>query len=219
MRPCCRAAVAVFALWRRLPARSAAGQPREAAAAPTARRLTVSAARSPPIAGPTDETRSSTTPTTNTTRCASRASGCSASGAHRAAVLRPGRSPHRERRRAPDRRRCTSAGSRGRTAISTVQAGRIPPVIGAFPRRAYGRDNLSSASPLAYQYLDVAATRRAARHGRRPAAHARARLAAHLSDRRARPWRPAFRSIVGAQLGHRRRSASGATAGSTSLAP
>src|SRR6476660_4029378 len=35
----------------------------------------------------------------------------------------------------------------------TVQAGRVPPVIGAFPRRAYGRDKLVIGFPLAYQYL------------------------------------------------------------------
>ena len=34
-----------------------------------------------------------------------------------------------------------------------VQAGRIPPVIGAFARRAYGRDNAVIGWPLAYQYL------------------------------------------------------------------
>lgn len=34
-----------------------------------------------------------------------------------------------------------------------LQAGRIPPVIGAFARRAYGRDNLVISEPLAYQYL------------------------------------------------------------------
>jgi hypothetical protein len=34
-----------------------------------------------------------------------------------------------------------------------IQAGRIPPVIGAFARRAYGRDNLVIGTPLAYQYL------------------------------------------------------------------
>ncbi len=34
-----------------------------------------------------------------------------------------------------------------------VQAGRIPPVIGAFARRAYGRDNAVIGEPLAYQYL------------------------------------------------------------------
>jgi hypothetical protein len=34
-----------------------------------------------------------------------------------------------------------------------VQIGRIPPVIGAFPRHAYGRDNIVIGAPLAYQYL------------------------------------------------------------------
>jgi hypothetical protein len=34
-----------------------------------------------------------------------------------------------------------------------VQVGRIPPVIGAFARRAYGRDNAVIGEPLAYQYL------------------------------------------------------------------
>ena len=34
-----------------------------------------------------------------------------------------------------------------------VQAGRIPPVVGAFARHAYGRDNPLIGTPLAYQYL------------------------------------------------------------------
>jgi hypothetical protein len=34
-----------------------------------------------------------------------------------------------------------------------VQVGRIPPVIGAFARRAYGRDNAVVGLPLPYQYL------------------------------------------------------------------
>jgi hypothetical protein len=34
-----------------------------------------------------------------------------------------------------------------------VQAGRIPPVIGGFARRAYSRDNPVIGQPLAYQYL------------------------------------------------------------------
>lgn len=34
-----------------------------------------------------------------------------------------------------------------------VQAGRIPPLIGSFPRRAYGRDQSVVGVPLAYQYL------------------------------------------------------------------
>ncbi len=35
----------------------------------------------------------------------------------------------------------------------TIQVGRIPPVIGGFARRAYGRDNMVVGSPLTYQYL------------------------------------------------------------------
>jgi hypothetical protein len=34
-----------------------------------------------------------------------------------------------------------------------VQAGRVPPLIGSFPRRAYGRANVVIGWPLAYQYL------------------------------------------------------------------
>jgi hypothetical protein len=34
-----------------------------------------------------------------------------------------------------------------------LQAGRIPPVVGAFSRRAYGHDNAVMGAPLAYQYL------------------------------------------------------------------
>jgi hypothetical protein len=34
-----------------------------------------------------------------------------------------------------------------------VQVGRIPPVLGAFARHAYGRENLVMGAPLAYQYL------------------------------------------------------------------
>lgn len=36
-----------------------------------------------------------------------------------------------------------------------IQAGRIPPVVGAFGRRAYGRDNAVLGMPLAYQYLTL----------------------------------------------------------------
>jgi hypothetical protein len=61
-----------------------------------------------------------------------------------------------------------------------VQAGRIPPVVGAFARRAYGRDNLVMGLPLAYQYLTSL----------RPDA-----LPAAMSDvlrMRGRGWQPAF---------------------------
>jgi hypothetical protein len=61
-----------------------------------------------------------------------------------------------------------------------LQAGRIPPVIGAFARRAYGRDNLVIGEPLAYQYLTSL----------RPDA-----LPARTSDllrMRGRGWEPSF---------------------------
>jgi hypothetical protein len=66
-----------------------------------------------------------------------------------------------------------------------VQAGRIPPVFGAYPRRAYGRDNILMGVPLIYQYLTSL----------RPDA-----LPASIDDvlrMRARGWRPAF--PIGAQ--------------------
>ena len=61
-----------------------------------------------------------------------------------------------------------------------IQAGRVPPVIGAFARRAYGRDNPLVGVPLAYQYLTSL----------RPDA-----LPATVDDllrMRARGWRPSF---------------------------
>jgi hypothetical protein len=61
-----------------------------------------------------------------------------------------------------------------------VQAGRIPPVFGAFPRRAYGRDNLVMGIPLAYQYLT------SLRSDALPA------TIDDLLRMRARGWRPSF---------------------------
>lgn len=61
-----------------------------------------------------------------------------------------------------------------------VQAGRVPPVIGEFSRRAYGRDNPLVGIPLAYQYLTSL----------RPDA-----LPATVDDllrMRARGWRPSY---------------------------
>src|SRR5262249_31997463 len=37
-----------------------------------------------------------------------------------------------------------------------IQAGRIPPVFGSFPRRRYGTDNPLIGYPLSYQYLTIA---------------------------------------------------------------
>lgn len=40
-----------------------------------------------------------------------------------------------------------------KSGILTVQAGRVPPVFGAYARRSYPRDNPLVADPLLYQYL------------------------------------------------------------------
>lgn len=61
-----------------------------------------------------------------------------------------------------------------------IQAGRIPPVIGAWIRHAYGRDNLVIGLPLGYQYLT------SLRPDALPA------TADDLLRMRARGWRPAF---------------------------
>jgi hypothetical protein len=62
----------------------------------------------------------------------------------------------------------------------------IPPVFGTFARRSYGADNPLIGFPLAYQYLTSMRPRRRAGQRRRPAAHARPRLARQLSGRHAR---------------------------------
>ena len=61
-----------------------------------------------------------------------------------------------------------------------IQAGRIPSVVGSFPRRAYGRDNLVVGLPLAYQYLT------SLRPDALPA------TADDLLRMRGRGWRPAY---------------------------
>ncbi len=61
-----------------------------------------------------------------------------------------------------------------------LQVGRIPPVIGAFARRAYGRDNPLLGMPLAYQYLT------SLRPDALPA------TADDLLRMRGRGWRPRF---------------------------
>jgi hypothetical protein len=67
-----------------------------------------------------------------------------------------------------------------------IQIGRVPPVVGAFGRRSYGRDNPVVGSPLAYQYLTSL----------RPDA-----LPATIDDllrMRARGWQPSF--PIGSQV-------------------
>ena len=110
--------------------------------------------------------------------------------------------------------RSTSASGRGRAAPLDIQAGRIPPVFGAFGRRSYGArqsaDRLSPRLPVP----DVAAAGRHAGDRRRSAGHAGARLARELPRRRDRrgPGRAARHRLP---LGHggrrraRRRAARG----------
>ncbi|MEZ5315840.1 MAG: hypothetical protein R2752_00405 [Vicinamibacterales bacterium] len=62
----------------------------------------------------------------------------------------------------------------------TIQAGRLPPLLGAYPRRAYGRDNLVAGAPLAYQYLTAL----------RP--DALPRTVADLLRMRGRGWQPSY---------------------------
>ena len=66
---------------------------------------------------------------------------------------RSSRSCDRRTRSASSPTPSTSASGRGRTAPLDIQAGRIPPVFGAFARRTYGADNPLIGYPLAYQYL------------------------------------------------------------------
>jgi hypothetical protein len=67
-----------------------------------------------------------------------------------------------------------------------VQAGRIPPLVGAFPRRAYGHANVVIGWPLAYQYLV------SLRPDALPA------TADDLLRMRARGWQPSF--PIGSQV-------------------
>jgi hypothetical protein len=61
-----------------------------------------------------------------------------------------------------------------------VQAGLVPPVFGAYPRRLYASDNFLVGSPLAYQYLT------SLRHDSLPA------TVNDLVRMRGRGWRPSF---------------------------
>ncbi len=64
-----------------------------------------------------------------------------------------------------------------------IQVGRIPPTFGAFGRGTYGTSNMLIGTPLAYQYPDVAATRRVACRARGSHSHARTRMAGELPTR------------------------------------
>ena len=153
----------------------------------------------------------STTPTTATACCGRRASSLSASCAAGERLAAAGRSARREpgRRRASTRSTCASG--RGRGGAFDLQAGRIPPVFGALrARAATARDNPLIGDPLAYQYLTTLRADALPARRRRPAAHARRRLARRLSRRLQTGTRRAA-ARGRAALGHgRRRRASAA---------
>ena len=90
-----------------------------------------------------------------------------------------------------------------------IQVGRIPPSFGAFGRRGYqGSDNPLIGYPARLSVPDLAAARRRAGDGGRPARHARPRLARHLPDRRERS-RARRAARLRLPLGHRRPGALG----------
>ena len=74
-----------------------------------------------------------------------------------------------------------------------IQAGRIPPTFGAFARRDYGAGNPLIGYPLAYQYLTSVRPDALPASSDDVHSHARARMAAELSDRLARRSRPGCR--------------------------
>ena len=63
------------------------------------------------------------------------------------------RTPDRERHARRGRGRVPPLAALAAATTSWSRPGRIPPVVGVFSRRAYGRDNLVMGMPLAYQYL------------------------------------------------------------------
>ena len=63
------------------------------------------------------------------------------------------RRAHRQPGRAARLRALPAGCGRGRRASLDLQAGLVPPVFGAFPRRRYALDNPLPSLPLAYQYL------------------------------------------------------------------
>ena len=126
---------------------------------------------------------SSTTGTTSTPRCAwsapvSRPRLRVSARLTRSSASFGSRTPAR---RAPTRSTCASGRSRG--ATSTSRPGRIPSTFGAFSRRTYSTRQSAHRLPARLSVPDVAAARRAARERRRPAPHARTRLAVELPDR------------------------------------
>ena len=127
--------------------------------------------------------------------------------------LRPPRRAQRQPRRHPGSTRSTSACGRGRSREIDVQAGLVPPVFGAFPRRRYAYDNPLPEPAPRLPVPDRPARGRGARAGggaRRPA---RPRLAA-CATRSARPRPAPGLPLVNARaVGRGRRAAARPRAG------
>ena len=111
----------------------------------------------------------------------------------------------RERRHASGRTRCMCGCGRGSDARSTSRPGRIPPTFGAFSRRAYANGNPLIGYPLAYQYLTSLRPDAVPRQRRRVVAHARARMAAELSELGRSDHRHRHAADHRISMGHRRR--------------
>ncbi len=122
-------------------------------------------------------------------RCLQRAS---ARAAGRLGVASRGEPGHARRRRSAAgrasaraagrsaRTRCSRASARGARRPLDIQVGLIPPVFGAFSRRAYGTDNPLIGFPLGYQYVTTLRAGRLAGLGRRTAEQTGQRLARPL---------------------------------------
>ena len=151
--------------------------------------------------------RSSTTPTTSATPCGSAAAAALRRVAHRVAAVSLVGEVRTEN---VDELELSALYVRWRPLDAhefDIQAGRIPPVVGAFARRAYGRDNLVIGLPLAYQYLTSLRPDALPATRRRRAADARPRMAAQSSRSARRRSRPACRWSRRLAVGHRRRGA------------
>ena len=164
--------------------------------APTAvrrsrRAASPSAASSRPSSARATTTRSSTTPTTSATRCGSARLRLFGEWrpSPRLSLVGELRTENADARRR--RRRSTSAGGRSASPrLRTSRPAGFRRSSARFARRAYGRDNVVIGHAARVSVPHVAAARRPAGDGRRPAAHARPRLAAELSHRLGRRSTP-----------------------------
>lgn len=151
MRPCLRAAVAALAVLAGVPSIARGGQAQEPAATPAPRRVTAGAEVSV-VAGPVDDEAffNFTDYEHNALRVARIRLMGEWRVAARFSILGEARTENGDGIQVPAFYARWQPWARHDL---TVQAGIIPPVIGAYPRRAYGRDNVVIGSPLSYQYL------------------------------------------------------------------